>query len=173
MVVSLPSLLSQGRGTSTQHRSGSPHRKANTLPSLLPYPRLLLDLCPQPVCLQAVSTPGTTVLLCFISGTGLALKTPNLARCGPTPSPGGEPPSAVPGTILSQKSNRKAEQVPGVNDAAQGKASTLLFPLCVGFCPLPLNSVVPGGFFFFFFCPWRCNVPSSNILQEGAGSLLV
>ena len=52
-----------------------PSQKSEQSP-LLPW--LSSDPCPQLVCTQAIGTPDTIILLCFISGHQLGFKTPNL-----------------------------------------------------------------------------------------------
>ena len=64
-------------------REGSSHvllfRKPSQKSKQSPFlcPRLLSDPCSPPVCAQAITMSGTTVLLCFISGAWLGFKTLN------------------------------------------------------------------------------------------------
>lgn len=59
-------------------------RKPSETSGQSPFPHLRFpsDPCLQPACAWAVSTPSTTDLLCFISGTQLGFKSPNLKGSG-------------------------------------------------------------------------------------------
>lgn len=81
--------------------------------------RLSWDPCPQSVCVLAINTPTAAVLLYFISGQWLGLKTsdpegPGKALTTPLPPTCREPHRASLGTMLSQKSSYTPVQVPGM-----------------------------------------------------------
>lgn len=74
--------------------------------SSLLWPRLLSDLYPQPVCVQATGTPAPQFsCVLFLAGSSDSKHQifKDWQVVDPLPFPGGEPCRSEPGTVLSQK----------------------------------------------------------------------
>ena len=100
-------LSSPKRGVHTHHNSGSPHIRANNLPSCVPG--CLTDSCLYHVCARMMYAPRSSIVsLCFTSGKWLGFKTSHfmeLAWHGPLLILWGGSCHAVAGISLSQKNS--------------------------------------------------------------------
>lgn len=142
-----------------------PSQKSEKSPLL--WPRVLSDLWSQSVCAWAISTSSATIL-CFVSGTQLEFKTPNLKRLSKVQTSSPPPEERLPVLCPELFCPRKAVAQLGRCLESMVKhienCDQVICPLC-----MPLSPVVEWSFSgtCCITCPWRGNISWSKCTPEG------